>query len=221
MGDYIPRTEAEFNNWQVNLVSIVTENATAWSIPAEQVTALVALQTTWTTAYAKASNKQNRTAADVLVKNKAGDDFKKGLRNFVQLWLARNPLVADADRVRMVITVYTGSRTPVPAPDTAPIGTIDFSVRLQHVITFYDQEAAHSNAKPKGVSGCEIYLKVDGDAPVSVDEMQFQGICSASPFVQKFKPAQVGKTAWYWLRWVNSKGETGPWSIPVSAMVVG
>ncbi len=139
----------------------------------------------------------------------------------VQQWLARNPKISDADRVRMDITVRNNTHTPVPPPESFPVGTVDFSVRLQHSISFYDQASAHSNAKPEGVTGCEVYLKVDGDAPKSVDEMHFQGTCSASPFVLKFDTSKAGKTAYYWLRWVNRKGEAGPWSNTISAMGVG
>ncbi len=221
MSDYIPKTDAEFNIWQINLIDILSENATAWGIPAEVITSLNAAQARWTAAYDKASNKQNRTAADVITKNEAGDDFTKVIRDSVQQWLVRNPKVSDADRVRMDITVRSNSHAPVPAPESFPVGSVDFSVRLQHTISFYDQASAHSNAKPEGVTGCEIYLKADGEAPKSADEMHFQGTCSASPFVVKFDATKTGKIAWYWLRWVNRKGETGPWSTVVSAMIVG
>ena len=221
MADYIPKTDADFHLWQVNFVEIVVANATAWGIPADDVATIKTKQTVWTPAFEKASNKQNRTSADVTAKNTAGDDYIKTIRDFTQQWLARNPKVTDADRVRMGVTVRSNSHAATPPPDSAPIGTIDFSVRLQHTLSFYDQASAHSNAKPEGVSGCEIYLKIDGEAPVSVDEMHFQGTCSASPFVVKFDATKAGKTAYYWLRWVNRKGETGPWSTIISGMILG
>jgi hypothetical protein len=221
MADYIPKTDAKYNVWQSNLIFIILENATAWGIPEEVVALLQAAQANWNAAYDKASNKQNRTLADVVTKNEAGDDFTKAIRDVAQQWLVRNPKVTDGDRVRMGITIRSNSRTPVPAPESFPVGSVDFSVRLQHTISFYDQASAHSNAKPEGVNGCEIYLKADGEAPKSVEEMNFQGTCSASPFVVKFEAAKIGKIAWYWLRWVNRKGEAGPWSPVVSAMVVG
>jgi hypothetical protein len=221
MADYIPSNDAEFDIWQGNLIEVASANAESWGIPADTVTAAKAKQTTWVSAFAKASNKQNRTQADVIAKNEAEEDYVKTLRALVQQWLARNPKVSDADRVRMDIPVRKSTNTPVPPPESFPVGTVDFSVRLQHTISFFDQASAHSNAKPEGVSGCEVYLKVDGDAPKSVDEMNFQGTCSASPFVLKFDAAKAGKTAYYWLRWVNRKGEAGPWSTTISAMVVG
>jgi len=33
--------------------------------------------------------------------------------------------------------------------------------------------------------------------------------------------ADAGKVVYYWLRWVSRLGERGPWSVQVSAMVVG
>lgn len=221
MADYIPKTDAEFHVWQFNLIEILETNATAWGIPEEVITSLKAAQARWTVAYEKANNRQNRTSADVITKNEAGDDFTKEIRDTVQQWLVRNPKVTDADRVRMDINVRTNTHTPVPPPSSFPLGSVDFSIRLQHTISFYDQASAHSNAKPEGVTGCEIYLKADGEAPKSVEEMNFQGTCTASPFVIKFDSAKAGKTAWYWLRWVNRKGESGPWSTAISAMIVG
>ena len=221
MADYIPKNDAEFDIWQGNLIEIASANAEGWGIPPEVMRTAVGQQARWVSAFAKTSNKQNRTLADITAKKEAEEDYSKTLRDLVQQWLARNPKVSDADRVRMNITVRNNTHTPVPPPESFPVGTVDFSVRLQHTISFYDQGSAHSNAKPEGVSGCEVYLKVDGDAPKSVDEMHFQGTCSASPFVVKFDAAKVGKTAYYWLRWVNRKGEAGPWSTTISAMVVG
>ena len=221
MGDYVPKTDAKYDDWQFNLIEIIIENATLWGVPPEVVTSLKANQARWAAAYGKASNKQNRTSADVITKDQAGDDFTKEIRNVVQQWLVRNPKVSDGDRVRMGISVRNNTRTPVPPPSTFPIGSIDFSLRLQHTISFSDQASAHSNAKPEGAIGCEIYVKVGAEAPKNVEEMNFLGTCTASPFLMKFDSTKVGETAWYWLRWVNRKGETGPWSAPISAMIVG
>ena len=221
MPDYIPQNDADMNVWQGNLVAIVEPNVTIWGISLDDFTVVKTKQSTWTTAYAKASNKQNRTAADVLAKDDAGDDFKKAIRSFVAQWLASNTKVTDSDRTRMGLTVKTGTRTPTPAPTTSPVGTIDFSVRLQHSIHYYDEASAHSNAKPVGVHGCEIYMKVDGDAPKDASELTYIGTCTASPYTVKFDGAKAGKIVYYWLRWVNTRGEAGPWSTTVNAMVMG
>ena len=221
MPDYIPQNDADMNVWQGNLVAIVEPNVTVWGISADDFTVVKTKQSTWTTAYAKASNKQNRTSADVLAKDDAGDDYKKSIRSFVAQWLANNTKVTDTDRTRMGLTVKTGTRTPTPVPTTSPTGSIDFSVRQQHTIHYYDEASAHSNAKPVGVHGCEIYMKVDGDAPKDASELTYVGTCTASPYTVKFDGSKAGKTVYYWLRWVNTRGEAGPWSTTINAMVMG
>lgn len=221
MADYMPQSDAIFNGWQGELVVIVEPNLAIWGISETDFGVVKSKQSRWTTAYAKTVNKQNRTAADVLARDEAGDDYKKTIRSFVAQWLASNPRVSDADRLRMGLTVKTGTRTPTPVPTTFPVGTIDFSVRLQHSISYYDEASAHSNAKPAGIHGCEVYMKVDGDAPKDVSELDYVGTCTASPYTVKFDGAKVGKMIYYRLRWVNTRSEAGPWSTTINALVMG
>ena len=221
MADYIPKNDADMNVWQGNLVEIIEPNLTAWGISTEDFTVVKSKQSNWATAYAKASNRQNRTAADVLAKDEAGKDYSKSIRTFVAQWLASNSKVSDSDRTRMGLTVKTGTRTATPVPTTSPVGSVDFSVRLQHTIHFADDASARSKAKPEGVHGCEIYMKVDGDAPKDSTELNYVATDTATPYVLKFDGNKAGKMVYYWLRWVNTRGECGPWSIAVSAMVMG
>ena len=221
MKDYVPKADADFDNWQSRLISDVKKNAKTWLISEEDLTPIYGLQLRWTDIFAITSNKQNRTSADVQLKKEVREDLEKAIRQMVRQWLANNSRVTDADRIRMGLTVKTGTRTPAAVPASSPMGIIDFSVRLQHSIEFFDEASAHSNAKPIGVHGCEIFVKVDGEAPKSVDEMTYLGTCTASPFVAKCDGTKSGKTAYYWLRWINTHGEPGPWSTTVSAMIVG
>ena len=71
MADYIPQSDAEYDIWQDNLVLIVLASAAGWGIPTEDVQEVTDAQSFWKTAFAKASNKQNRTSADVAAKEEA------------------------------------------------------------------------------------------------------------------------------------------------------
>ena len=221
MADYIPTSDSDFNVWQSNTLNEISPNLTAWGIATSSFQQLQALQTKWSNAYLKASNKQNRTSADVQDKNDARYDYEKGYRSFVGEWLTYNSNVTDADRERMGLTVRSDSRTPVPVPSTRPVGILDFSIRLQHTVAYADEANGRSKAKPAGVHGCEIWVKVGGDAPKSASELSYKGICTASPFTVNYSGDDAGKIACYWIRWVNTRGEYGPWSAPFSAMIVG
>lgn len=218
--DFIPSSDAEFNVWQGNLILLVDTNAEAWGIPPADITALKTKQTAWVTAFNKASNKQNRSAADVRAKDDARAPFQKGIRNFVAQWLANNNKITDSDRERMDITVRSGSRTPVPVPTTTPVGTIDFSLRQQHSLYFVDS-ATNGKAKPEGVHGCEVWMKTGGEAPKDDSEFMYQGIDTKSPYLVSFSVSDIGKIVYYRMRWINKRGQTGPWSSTISAVVGG
>jgi len=221
MADYIPQNDAEFNLWQANMVEIIASNLENWVITADDFNTLTGLQENWAVAFAKASNKQNRTSADVLAKDDAREAYVKDLRNFVAQWLASNSKVSNSDRGRMGLTVKSGTRTPVPVPITLPVGNIDFSIRLQHTIQFADESTPRSKAKPAGVHGCEIWMKIDGNAPTDASELSYVATDTSSPYTSTFEGKHAGKIVYYWLRWVNTRGERGPWSSTISAIVAG
>ncbi|MBP1639334.1 MAG: hypothetical protein H6Q17_917 [Bacteroidetes bacterium] len=221
MKDYMPNSDAGFNVWQLNLLILIAANLAGWGIEEANFAALQVKQKRWSDAYTIASNKQNRTSADVQEKTAAREDYEKALRLFVAEWLSSNSKVSDSDRERMGLTIRTESRTPAPAPTTRPVGTIDYSVRLQHTVLYQDEASGRSKAKPAGVHGCEIWMKKGGDAPKSASELSFQATCTASPYTVSFDGGDAGVTVYYWIRWINTRGERGPWSAPFSGMIVG
>ena len=221
MADYLPAGDAEFNSWQGNLVSFTESQLASWGIPASDFTKLKTAQEVWTEGYSQAKVKTNRNAGDVQAKNDARKLYQQLLRIFVKQWLAFNRRVSDRDRELMGVTVRKGTRTPRPKPATAPEGKIDFSKRLQHSVYFVDQATPTRRGKPVGIVGCEVWMKVDGVAPVEPSELKYIATSTRTPCVVTIEGKYAGKTAFYWLRWVNTCGVTGPWSSTVSATVAG
>lgn len=221
MSDYVPLSDPEFDLWQGVLVKETKLNLITWGISANKQEVLESMQSSWTSAFPKASNKQNRTSADVQAKNDARFDYEKVIRGFVTENLANNSKVTDSDRTRMGLTVKSGTRTAAPVPTTNPLGTVDFSVRLQHTLHLSDQATPQSKAKPAGVHGCEIWAKVGGEAPKDASELGYLGVSTTNSHTTTYEGKQAGTLVYYWLRWVNTRGEHGPWSTTISAMIVG
>jgi len=221
MADYIPSTDPEFDLWQKSLIDKIRELMPTSGIDPSKVMGLESKQSIWNTTFSKASNKQNRTAAEVQAKNDALDDYKKEIRSFVAEFLANNSRISDSDRILMGLTVKSGTRTPAPAPTTSPLGTVDFSVRLQHTLHLSDQATPQSKAKPAGMHGCEVWSKLGGEAPKDASELSYQGVSTSNSFTITYEGKQANIMAYYWLRWVNTRGEYGPWSATVSSIIVG
>jgi hypothetical protein len=212
-GNYIPRPDADFNVWQQNLIVNAQADCKTWLIPSTELDKVVALQSVWNTAYSKASNKQNRTAVDVKAKDDARSDYEGALRVFVAAWLAYNPNVSDIDRARIGISLHSDSHTPVGEPTTYPEASVDFSIHLQHTISFRDAGATN-NGKPDGVHACEIWSKMN-----DATEFSYVGLCTRSPYTVKYNDNMGGKYASYRLRWINPKGVQGPWGTVVTAII--
>ena len=218
--DYIPRNDATFNEWQINLITIIGKNFPVWDLNPGRFDDLKSAQTEWKQIHVIASNKNDRSATDVLEKNKIRAKFEKVIREYVKANIAYNPNVTDADREKMGLTIPSSIRKPYPVPTTAPTAEIDFNGRLQHVIYFKDIITT-KRAKPEGVHGCEIWCKIGNEPPVTESELSFLATDTRTPYKVLYKDEQKGLTAYYRLRWVNTRGECGPWSAIVSATIAG
>ncbi|MDR1679719.1 MAG: hypothetical protein LBR81_08090 [Prevotellaceae bacterium] len=58
-----------------------------------------------------------------------------------------------------------------------------------------------------------------GEASKSNSDLAFVATDTASPHILKFDSSEVGTMVYYRLRWVNTRGEVGPWSALVSAVI--
>ena len=55
--------------------------------------------------------------------------------------------------------------------------------------------------------------------PADPSELKYLATDTRTPYVVDFEGAQGGKPAYYMMRWVSKRGETGPWSQTVSATI--
>ena len=70
-----------------------------------------------------------------------------------------------------------------------------------------------------GVQGCEIWVKVDGPPPADPSELKYLATDTRTPYLAEYDGSQAGKPAYYMLRWVSTRGETGPWSQTIAATI--
>ena len=124
-------------------------------------------------------------------------------------------------RAGLQITIPDAQPTPTGPPTTEPVGRVDASKRFKHTVHFADSATPTSRAKPKGVQGCEIRMKIGDPAPAGPDDLEFVTIDSKTPHTIEFEAADAGKRVYYMMRWISTRGEPGPWSATVSAMILG
>lgn len=218
MVDYLPVSDADFTVWTQNFITYANANLAALGLAASDLTPLQNAQTDWQTAYAANVSAQAQAQSARQTKDSARSEQESLLRPLVAR-LQSSPTVTDAQRQALQLTVRSTARTPAATPTSRPLATVDTSQRLQHTISFMDELTPNSRAKPDGVTGCEIWVKIGGPAPADPDELKYLATDTRTPYMAEFDGADAGKTAYYMLRWVNSRGERGPWSQTVSATI--
>jgi hypothetical protein len=225
--DFIPRGDAEFNAWQANFVTYANANQLALGLIPADLTLIILSQPVWTLSFtahvaaqasaqsARATKDANRTALEVLI------------RALVRR-LQASPSVSDAERAALGITVPDSGATAAASPTTRPVCEVDTSQRLRHTIDFTDEGTPARKAKPAGVLGAEPiraapvrkrFGTLGPTPPVDPGELMFLAVDTRSPYTRDYPGSEGGKQAHYMLRWVNTRGETGPWSETATATI--
>ena len=217
MADYLPISDTNFTAWMQNFITYVTANLAALGLTAADLAPIQNAETVWETAYAANVTAQAQAQSTRQAKDDARTDQETLIRPLVAQ-LQASPTVTDAQRQALQLTVRSSARTAAPTPTSRPVATVDTSHRLQHTISFVDELTPTSRAKPDGVAGCEIWVKI-GQPPSDPSELTYLATDSRTPYDAEFDGEDAGKTAYYMLRWVNSRNERGPWSQTVSATI--
>jgi hypothetical protein len=218
MPDYIPRPDPEFDTWQANFVSVVNGDLAGYGLVAGDLTPVTTAQTAWNASFPAHVTAQAAAQAARQTKDFDRSSYEEVVRAVVRK-IQATAAVTDTAKAAAGITVRDSEPTPSGPPPSAPVGQVDTSQRLAHTVHFADSATPTSRAKPAGVRGCEIWMKVGTPAPVDPSELSFVTLDTRTPHTVPFAGSDANKTVTYWLRWVSTRGETGPWSAAVSATV--
>ena len=215
---YIPSKDAEFLIWAEKLMKTSAENYETWKVaPPEDVigTTVAAFKQK----LAKMSD-PNHGKIDTFEKNETRFAAVKACRTYVQGFLAKNPNVSDAMREYMGLTVYDIEPTQVSKPLGQAMATIGFlgAGVLQLHIRHVDGTPMDSKAD----YGYKIHYGTFADSdpqPASGEDLNKSKFTRRKKEVFEFAPADVKKTAYFCIRYENSKGETGPWGPMFSSVI--
>ena len=218
MSDYIPDSDADFLAWLNNFVNYGNLNLAQLHLVAADFSPFLGLREQFTDALTNNEAAQANARGARVTKDNLRDHIEELIRPFVGR-LQGTAGITDEQRENLGITVRSTTRSRVAAPTTRPVVTIDTRQRLEHTIIFVDELTPSSKAKPPGVQGCEIYMKVGGALPAGPSELKYLATDTRTPYVVEFEGTQGGQIAYYMLRWISTRGETGPWSQTVSATI--
>ncbi len=218
MADFIPKADPEFNDWFIAFCDYFIINFAALGFTSTEKNAIQAAKNSWVTDYGAHITEQNTASGIAHTKSTTranGEALVRQLSGTMQ----SNPVITDAQKAALDITIPKTTKTPSSVPTTRPIGKVDNRNRLEHIISFFDEATPNSKAKPAGVRACEIWEKIGGAAPTGPQEVTYVVADTKTPYNNTFPDSDAGKTVHYMLRWVNTRNEPGPWSETISVTI--
>jgi len=237
--NFIPHRDGAFDTWQRGFAGYVTEHFLELGLSVEQVTQLKDATLPWEAAYAAHGAARAAAKAARVVKVERRAAYDRVIRELVRR-IQASKSVTDAQRAALHITVRDSEPTPVGVPKTRPLVVVDFSERLRHTLRWFDESTPTRRARPRGVMGVEVWVKVAAPSEASVvghqvsvgdgpneptsrldgsEELEFLMVSTRAPAVVDYDDADGGLTAHYMLRWLSTRGEAGPWSETASATI--
>ena len=216
--NYIPTSDAGLVDRGEKVYTRADERHTEWGvIPAGEVRKgrLAEFKTK-----VELCKQATSSRVDISVKNELKVVVKKDIREYVQGYVARNPLVTTEDREIMGLPIYDRTPTSVGLPQgqaTAMMTYIGGQILRLHI-----KHMVGTPADKKANYGCKIYYGVFADSdkqPVTGEDLTKQIFTRRKKEDFTFSPTDVKKTAYFCIRYENSKGQAGAWGPMISALI--
>lgn len=219
---YIPPTDAALRAWAVNYADLITAAPATYGLDAPAALAIQDAVDEFVEAL-DAYTKDTRTVVLVAAKNAA----KFAMLALVRTYSAQirlNPGVSNENKLALGLNLPNTSPSPIPAPATSPILAFVGATPGQHTLRFADTLTPDSRRKPFGVVALQLFLGIGVAAIPDPADCAFYATITKQPTPVDFDPADAGKVATYYGRWVTRSGpggvaQSGPWSAQLTAVI--
>lgn len=211
---YIPPKDSDLNDWLNNFSTLITASPTTYGLTAPDAVIIAAAVALWNSAYALVVDPGTKTIVTVAAKNAEKVAVVSICRTYASQ-IRINPGVTNPDKVDLGLNLPNNSPSPIAAPTTFPLLSIQQSGPLIHVIRYADNTTPDSRAKPAGALQMELWRTAAGAAVLSPDDCALWATLTKQPFNSVFGSGDRGKVATYFARWVTRTGLVGPWSAAI------
>ena len=217
MADFFPKREAELLEWLKNFSAVLASKASAWNVPANAAQDLSAKVAAYETTY-EAAKGENGTKALILEKNEKRDAIKAEVRNIKNKYIDYNDVVTDPDRERLGLPIRDRNPTPKPRPASRHLLEVVPTNNRQHTATAINQ-ATGKKTKPEDAHGVRYAWEIRDAAPANADDLRRSVFRIKTTEVFDYEEGDRGKRVFYAACYENAKGEAGPWSDIVEAII--
>lgn len=215
---YIPATDWAFKSWLLNFSTLISADSARYGLGAGDATIIANHYTAYAAAFDTVQTPTTRNVSTIAQKDAVRASAVASVRVYAQI-IKTNQGVDNEDKTALGIHVNDPTRSPIPAPSSAPMLVIKGAFSGEHEIRYADENTPASRKKPHGVIQLQLNRTVDAAANPNPDDSELVGLFTKQPVNVEQDPMDVGKTASYFGRWVTRTGLFGPWSLPVAMTI--
>lgn len=198
------------------VIAAMTPDPTEYGSTAAVVTQLTTDTNTFSTDLGAHVAAQAAAKSATSTKEASRDVVEAAIRSIRNIAKAHGTKQAQMDALGI-----PASSGAAPSNATVPAGAVDTSERLRHTLSWTDAASLDNRRKPRGVMGCEIWLKLDGPPPTDEKECTFLTLDAFTPYLAEYTGTDAGKMAHYLLRWRMRDGSVSAWGETISATITG
>ncbi len=211
---YIPDTDIGLKIFLENFSTVIAADPAKYFLTQADSDLITDVYLSYASALTAATMPGTRNATTVAAKDSQRASAEATVRPICQI-LKSNQAIDNEDKILLGLHI-DDTRSPIPAPNSAPILSLGASFSGQHEIRFVDENTPTRKAKPDGVSDMELWVYVGPSATADWQQAKYIGKYTKNPINHTFMPDQAGQVATYFGRWSTQRGLTGPWSLPVA-----
>jgi hypothetical protein len=211
---YMPRKDVEALNWVRYFSNGLTDRPAMYRVTADEAAAVAAAYLLFADAYAQVVPLEMRTASAVSAKDAARARAESACRPLYAR-IKSDPTVADSDKILIGVRPINSARTRIGPPASMPLISLVMVTLDGHMLLVRDAETPSRMRKADGAVQVQLFGAI-GDGATS----QYIGSYSRPRITIRYPQTANGQSVTYCARWINRRGEVGPWSRPLILPIV-
>lgn len=215
---YMPRRDQDASAWMRVFADGLLADPARYGVSASDANQVDAAVGAFAEALARSADPDQRTAVAVAAKDQARARAEGMCKTFYMI-IKHNLGITGADKIAIGVRPPNPFRSKVSCPQSSPMLKVIAATPGQHVLAYNDSATPQSGRKPFGAAFLEVRVALGETPATSVAAASPAGAVTRTPFEIAYTHADDRKRATYFARWVSRRGETGPWSLPVSFTV--
>lgn len=216
--DIPPKGADDLLVWAANFAHHLVLHPQACGVDPADAAEFQGMYDAYAAALAAVKVPESRTRVSVAEKDTARDILRRRARELIRIVRAHRGFGAEqAAALNLPLRAAPVARLSPPA--TAPQLHLRPQNSLRNSLRILDAVNPQRRARPHGVIGCEVWVKIGGERPRSIEECRYHGLATRSHGTLSFPAGSGNQTCWAIGRWINQRGEAGPPSIVASATI--